>query len=219
MRRTSARLALTVLFIATPLLRAQDGFQGAMAKSSPSLGRTGSQLFGPTLAIADLDSDNRPDGALLVDSGQFRGTHNFNIELHFAGRSNAGISFQSSEPALSVAARDIDHDGDIDLVVEQAFTHERLQIWLNDGHGNFSKGRMEDFPSDVRPARQQMSSSEATDSPVLSFSPERGSDSVLLACHIAGRPPSAREFSAPRTLSFVATAGISASSSRAPPLS
>ncbi len=221
MRPIYTSLAFATLLIAAPLVCAQDGFQGALTRAGDisSLTQAHSQLLGPTLAIADLDSDSKPDGAVLVDSGQFRGVHHFNIELHFAGRNNAGIAFQSNEPVLSVSAWDIDHDGDIDLVVERAFTHERLQVWLNDGHGNFSKGRMEDFPSDVQPPRQQLNSSETIDSPVLSFSPDRGSDSLLLACHIAGRPPSARESSAPRTPTFAATAEFSASPSRAPPLS
>lgn len=34
---------------------------------------------------------------------------------------------------------DLDHDADLDLVLHEAFTDRPLAIWLNDGHGRFTR--------------------------------------------------------------------------------
>ena len=39
----------------------------------------------------------------------------------------------------TISALDINRDGALDIVVEKAFTHGRLQVYLNDGHGAFEK--------------------------------------------------------------------------------
>src|SRR5262245_7065749 len=127
-----------MLIVAAPLLRAQDGAQGALAKINRAAAFAGplARLHGPTLALADLDGDDKPDGAIL-ESDASSGQGNFEVELHFTRHRNTDIKFQSPEPAIMVKALDIDHDGDIDLIMEQSLTHKQLQVWINDGHGNF----------------------------------------------------------------------------------
>jgi len=223
---TSVNIALAiflaaVLFVTTPALRAQDGAEGALARVNPvaSLGRPHNRFVGPKLAIADFDSDDRPDGALLLEPASFLGSGSFQIELHFTGRKNANITFRSPEPDIAVAALDIDHDGDIDIVIEQSLTHKRLQVWLNDGHGNFEKGRIEDFPSVLAPARDRLLSSERSDCPAVSLPTQRGLETMLLAGHIAGRPPSEGEFAAQSTRALRTDPPFSLNAARAPPLS
>jgi hypothetical protein len=148
----------------------------------------------------------------LLGSGSFR------IELHFTSRDNASIAFQSPESDIRVAAADIDHDGDIDLIIEQSLTRKRLQVWINDGHGNFEKGRIEDFPSAPVPTRELMSS-ERPDCPAVSLPTQRGFETMLLAGHIAGRPPSNTEFAVLSTNPLLGNHPFSSATSRAPPLS
>jgi hypothetical protein len=176
-------------------------------------------LHGPTLALADFDGDDKPDGAILLQSDVSRGQGNFELELHFTGRSNTDIKFQSPEPSVTVEALDIDHDGDIDLVIEQSLTRKRLQVWINDGHGNFERGRMEDFPSVVVPIRDKVGSSERLEPSVLSLPSQRGFESMLVACHIAGRPPCETDFLHFSISLFPLDHSPSLTQSRAPPLS
>jgi len=222
LRLSSARLVLAaIVLVATPVLRAQDGAEGAFARASQTALPVEdlSRLSGSTVAVADFDGDNQQDGAVVLESGPFLTPGSFQIELHFTGRNNAKIAFQSPEPDIMVDAFDIDHDGDFDIVIEQLLTCKRLQVWLNDGRGNFEKGRIEDLPSAVEPSRDRLMSSGRGDCPTISLPPQRGFETMLMACHIVGRPPSDGEFAVVTSSSFVANSRLSKSTSRAPPLS
>ena len=144
-RSLSVRYMLVALALAAPSLWAQDGLDGALsrlwARTNPL-----HEPFAQRLATADFDNDQKPDGAILLDAGQFRGQKTFRIELHVTASDNSELSFESNEPALAITSSDINHDGAPDIVVEQAYTHKRLHVWLNDGHGSFHKERIEDFP-------------------------------------------------------------------------
>ena len=221
MRFPSVNFVLAALVLAAaPVLRAQDGAQGALAQASHTalLGQRLTRISGPVLTIADFDGDSKEDGAVVLENGAFVAPGSFQIDLHFTGRSNANIAFQSPESDITVAAFDIDHDGDIDIVVEQSLTHKRLLVWLNDGRGNFAKGRIEDFASAAVPTRDQIRPSERLDCPAVSLPSQRGFETTLMSCHIAGRPPSHLELAVVSSESFQTSSPFSLATSRAPPL-
>jgi len=140
-------LVAALLPAALPML-AQDGLKGALSKPSQACPRDFTAPFAQTVAAADFDGDHNPDGAVLSLCERGRpGTSVRIIELHFTGRDNSDLIFESSERALAISAVDVNHDGTVDIVVEQAFTHKRLHVWLNDGRGRFRQARVEDFPS------------------------------------------------------------------------
>jgi len=139
-------VVLAALAPAAPSLWAQDGLGGALSR----LGTTRSFLHEPyeqRVAAADFDNDQKPDGAVLFDTGLFGGQKTFRIELHVTATNNSDLIFESSEPALAISTLDINQDGAPDIVIEQPITHKRLHVWLNDGHGSFKRARIEDFPS------------------------------------------------------------------------
>lgn len=220
-RFLSALLLPTLLLVIAPGVRAQDGFRGALEKINRTapLAHPFATLSVPTLAIADLDGDDKPDGAILLESEGSHGQGYFEVELHFTGHRNANLKFQSLEPAVTVKALDINHDGDVDLIIEQSWTHRRLQVWINDGHGNFEKGRMEDFPSGLAPVRDRIGSSDRIDLQAFSLSSQRGFETMLVASHIAGRPPSDSDFAISSISLFRPDHALSLARSRAPPLS
>jgi hypothetical protein len=91
------------------------------------------------VAAADFDSDEKPDGAVLLPAGQINGQRDFRIEFHVTGGRNTSIQFSSPEAELSIAAVDVNRDGAPDIVIEKAFSHERVQVYLNNGRGEFKK--------------------------------------------------------------------------------
>jgi len=128
-----------------PGLRAQDGLRGALSAAE----KPGNVVLDPSarIAAADFDSDQKPDGALLLEAGLLNGERAFRIEIHATAGPNDSIIFSSNESGLSISALDVNRDGAPDIVIETAFTHERLQVFLNNGHGIFHKVRTEDYPS------------------------------------------------------------------------
>jgi hypothetical protein len=66
LRSLCAKLgAATVLMLAAGVLHAQDGLEGAVVRlnRAASFAQPVTALSGPTLAAADFDGDNKPDGA------------------------------------------------------------------------------------------------------------------------------------------------------------
>jgi hypothetical protein len=144
-RKSVVGIFLLLLSLCVPAVKAQDGLHGALsrdAKTAHLLPELSSQI-----AAADFDNDQKPDGALLVETGVLNGTRAFQIELHLTATKNIGITFSSAETGLAISALDVNQDGAPDIIVEKAFTHQRLQVFLNDGHGAFRKVRAEDYPS------------------------------------------------------------------------
>jgi len=216
------KLAVTsMLLLGSQVVLAQDGLKGALtqANRTASFRQPFSPILGPSLAVADFDNDKKPDGAVLLDSDFVGPQGSHQIELHFTSRPNVDLTFQSAETNLSIYGIDIDQDGDLDLVVEQSITHERLQLWLNNGHGEFEKGRIADFPSASAPTGQQITTGEEVNIPAISLPPQRLVETMLKVCHVAGRPPSSREFAFLATTAFTDSSAFPSAASRAPPLS
>jgi hypothetical protein len=145
LRSPSLCLTLIALALAASLVRAQDGLGRALSEAGKTDGLLTSSL-GQRFVAADFDNDRRTDGAVLLDAGQLMGRQIFRIRLYIATGQDRELIFQSNETALAISALDVNQDGSPDLIVEQVFTHKRLQVWLNDGHGSFRQARVEDFP-------------------------------------------------------------------------
>jgi hypothetical protein len=204
-------LLVTALLWAAPRLHAQDGLPGAFSQGvlvSP---------FGLPLAIADFDNDHKPDGAVLLDSTRVRDQNSF-IELHFSDRRNTSLSFEATGTAQSILALDIDHDGDVDIVVDEPFSHRILQVWLNDGHGNFEQGRVDDASAAVT-SRERLQQFRSCEPPLpLGLLPQRTTESAtLVARRLAARPPSTAALEALPIAFLAASPEFDPQSSRAPP--
>jgi hypothetical protein len=207
-------ICATALVVAAPLVRAQDGAQGALSQfrfSGP---------FQRTLVVADLDDDRKPDGAILLP-GAWAGAHsNFRIQLHFTDRPNTELTFESSQQALTLSAWDIDNDGDIDLLVEETYSHKLVHVWINEGHGEFHEGRVEDFSAPSLAGREGLQPfSNQGDCQALCLPVERSFETGILTAPQFGRPPSEDWSQVWQPVSFADSRIRIPSSSRAPPLS
>lgn len=213
-RLISRRLLPVILFaMVTPVLQAQDGFKGAVSRANFSTS------FSKSLAVADFDNDQKPDGAVLVNSGGIGAQHNFRVELHLTSHENTEFSFESNQTALEVFALDIDQDGDADVVIEQAFTHKRLHVWINDGGGTFHEEQAQDFPAAEIGTRQSLDlpSNEPGDG-ALAFPSRRVFEIAgLSTLPLLSRPPTDSKFQRQSARLTPASPLLVAHSSRAPP--
>lgn len=173
---------LIALALAAPSVWAQDGLGRALSDA----GKTQSLLnnsLGQRFVAADFDNDMRPDGAVLVDAGQIQGSQLFRIRLYVSSGTDRELTFRSSETALTISVLDVNQDGTPDLVIEQTFTHKRLQVWLNDGHGRFRHARVEDFPSLGEAPRRLKGPAGESCSLVLALPTRTGNDQAALLPH------------------------------------
>src|SRR5262249_27533566 len=148
-----------------------------------------------TLAVADFDNDHKLDGAVLVDSGQLHGRKTFRIRLYLSGSGNSELIFESAETALAIRTLDVNEDGATDVVIERPLSHQRLYVWLNDGHGDFRGGPIEDSRHRANPTGDQFDEpASQQDCAPGCLSPHRGTETGrLTARFLSGLPPSACE--------------------------
>lgn len=166
-------LLLAALVLRVPRAAAQDGMRGALSRTQEAL--PGPATFARVFAVVDFDNDSQPDGAVLSQSGLLNGQRLFRIDLHLTAGKNFTITFSSAEQGLSISALDLNHDGSPDLVVEKAFTHQRLAVYLNDGHGAFQKASQAFFgPDDSEPLWRAGMSVQPL--PMLFLPPTRSSE-------------------------------------------
>lgn len=134
---------LAALALVVPRAPAQDGLRGAFSQLEQAQ-RNLPGLSG-ALAPADFDNDSRPDGAVLSRAGWLNGQRLFRIDLHVTARNDVSISFRSAEPELEISAIDINRDGAPDIVVEKPFSHQLVEVFLNNGDGVFQRAEIGSF--------------------------------------------------------------------------
>jgi hypothetical protein len=87
------------------------------------------------LASSDFDADVRPDRVTVHSNGYHK-----TIKIHFGNARSSQLAFtaHTSEPG-SLVARDIDRDGDVDLVWLETTDRKNAVVWINGGNGNFAE--------------------------------------------------------------------------------
>lgn len=89
----------------------------------------------PQTAEGDFDGDGRPDVATIRDTPVGR-----RIQVGLSGSSITDVTAN----VTSLLAADVDHDGDLDLVAVSRTG--RVQVWINDGHGRFTRTPLPETP-------------------------------------------------------------------------
>jgi hypothetical protein len=110
-------------------------FENAAASPPPNNARLISFL-------SDLDGDRQADSAFAEPQMAPSRPDRYRIEIHLT-QGPATEFYLDLSPAggVRIAARDIDGDDDLDLVVMSRF-QQLLGVWINDGHGQFTKGEL-----------------------------------------------------------------------------
>jgi hypothetical protein len=101
---------------------------------------------GLPFTIADFDGDLRPDLA-SIQTGQsdFSGT-DYWIQFQLTTVGRQSIQIVAPIGGLQIAARDVNGDHAVDLVLSTAWFKQPVAILLNDGHGSFKQVGPAAFP-------------------------------------------------------------------------
>lgn len=96
--------------------------------------------------FADLDGDRKPDMALVeMQSQRFTGA-NYSIRVRLSAGEESAIGVNGPVGGLRLAARDVNGDDTLDLVVTSNLDASFIEVLLNDGHGNFRVATPEELP-------------------------------------------------------------------------
>jgi hypothetical protein len=101
---------------------------------------------GLSFAIADFDGDLRPDLA-SVQTGRsnfFQTDYWIQLRLTTVGRQS--VQVVGPNGGLQISARDVNGDHAVDIVLTTAWFRQPVAVFLNDGHGNFSRVEPDAFP-------------------------------------------------------------------------
>jgi hypothetical protein len=142
---------------------ANDSFPESLVSRSP----------GASFAIADLDGDQLPDLA-SIEIGQIGASStDYWIRLQLTGSEWQAIQVIAPPGGLLIEARDVNGDNAIDLVLATAWLKQPVAVFLNDGHGRFSRAEPSDFPNAFsHPVGSWDSSSSPQSAEILGVPPQ-----------------------------------------------
>jgi hypothetical protein len=157
-----------------PLFLLACTIAGALARTASAGAATGADILRPStasvgpglqFAVADFDGDHRPD-LVGVQTGQGNAAHTkYWIQLQLSAIGQQTISLTGPSGGLQIAARDVNGDQIPDLILTTTWLGQPVAIFINDGHGTFTRVETSAFPEAFRESRIRWNSStdRATD--------------------------------------------------------
>jgi hypothetical protein len=133
LRRTPLRAGLVFCFVLG--VAGWANAAGTSTRHSPD----SSAGFNSNFAIADFDGDRKPDLATVeVQKGNSSSTTQYSIRLQLTASAVQVFGVIAPAGGLQIAARDVNGDDALDVLVSTAWQHKQVAVLLNDGHGKFT---------------------------------------------------------------------------------
>lgn len=95
--------------------------------------------------FADFDGDHKPDLALVETQSRRSAKTNYAIHIKLSAGPESAVGVNGPSGGLRVAARDVNGDAYLDLIVTSNLDLHFIQVFLNDGRGNFSPAKQGDY--------------------------------------------------------------------------
>jgi hypothetical protein len=147
---------LRPLFLLTCTIAGALAFAAtAEADTGADVPRPSTTSVGPGLqfAVADFDGDHRPD-LVGVQTGQSNVARTkYWIQLQLSAAGHQTISLIAPSGGLQIAARDVNGDQIPDLILTTTWLGQPVAIFINDGHGTFTRAEPSAFPEAFREAQ------------------------------------------------------------------
>jgi hypothetical protein len=118
----------------------------AAANADPSNPLIARARPGLPFAVADFDGDLRPDTASVQSGADRAGATDYRIQVQLSTVGQQSIRLVAPTGGLFIEARDVNGDHAVDLVLTTAWFRQPVAIYLNDGHGGFSRAEPNAFP-------------------------------------------------------------------------
>jgi hypothetical protein len=99
---------------------------------------------GAHFVFADLDGDRNPDMALVEMQSQRSADADYSIHVRLSAGAESAIGVDGPLGGLRLAARDVNGDDNLDLIVTSNLDANFVEVLLNDGHGNFRMARSDE---------------------------------------------------------------------------
>jgi hypothetical protein len=123
------------------------GFAAASATAAEEARDAGVVALSPQFAISDFDGDLRPDLASIQAGATASGSTDYWIHLQLSAAGRQLIRLVAPAGGLLIEARDVNGDHAVDLVLTTTSYRQPVAIFLNDGHGVFSRVEPSAFPA------------------------------------------------------------------------
>jgi len=154
------------------------------------------QLTRSKLVISDLDGDFLPDLAQVEAGDTASGNIDYRIKVQLSSAGRQSIRLLAPAGGLAIEARDVNGDHAVDLVLSSVSLSQPVAIFINDGHGSFSRMAPSEFPETYgRPPTNLSSASDqitdATGLPSQSRIDLQPAEKILeyIASYVGPAPP------------------------------
>jgi len=132
--------------LACTLLLSVLGFVGGSASAQGARNAVATPVgSGPQFAISDFDGDLNPDLASVQAGLTTSGSTDYWIQLQLSAAGRQSIRLVAPAGGLLIEARDVNGDHAVDLILSTSLK-QPVAIFLNDGHGSFSRVEPSVFP-------------------------------------------------------------------------
>ena len=118
---------------------------GSAAASAGTGNAAAAPVTPPQIVISDFDGDLRPDLASVQAGATASGSTDYWIQLQLSASGRQSIRLVAPAGGLLIEARDVNGDHAVDLILSTSF-REPVAVFLNDGHGSFSRVTPSAFP-------------------------------------------------------------------------
>jgi hypothetical protein len=194
------------------------GFVGGSAPASADVQNPPVTSPGPGLpfAIADFDGDLRPDLARIQTGPTNLGRTEYWIQFQLSSAGRQSIRLVAPAGGLMVEALDVNGDHAVDLVLATALFRQPVAIFLNDGHGRFSRAEPTTFPRAFSESKTNLDSATSLATDTVGVPPQwSASIWVEEKEQIRERPPAV--LTPPSSAGFPTNPFLVSQSDRAPP--